>query len=121
MNILIIVSYISNAILLILHEMESAYEKEWEILKIPGKITGFILAHIPILFILFYGLLEIDKQTLVGGWVGVITGFGGTIPFLVHKILVRRKEKFNLPISNILIYSNLLTGIGLLLLSLKLL
>ena len=34
--------YIVNATLLLLHEIESAYEKEWEILKLPGKITGFL-------------------------------------------------------------------------------
>ena len=32
--------YIINASLLLLHEIESAYVKEWEILKLPGKITG---------------------------------------------------------------------------------
>jgi hypothetical protein len=26
-----------------LHEIESGYEKEWEILKLPVKLTGFIL------------------------------------------------------------------------------
>jgi len=40
--------YILNVTLLILHEIESSYEKEWEILKLPGKITGFLLFHIPI-------------------------------------------------------------------------
>ena len=33
---------------MILHEIESGYEKEWEILKLPVKLTGFILLHIPI-------------------------------------------------------------------------
>jgi len=33
--------YILNVTLLLLHEIESGYEKEWEILKLPGKITGF--------------------------------------------------------------------------------
>lgn len=31
--------YILNATLLLLHEIESAYEREWEILKLPGGIT----------------------------------------------------------------------------------
>jgi len=35
--------YILNATLLLLHEMESAYEKEWEILKLPGEITGYLI------------------------------------------------------------------------------
>ncbi|MCF8009381.1 MAG: hypothetical protein K9K32_06410 [Halanaerobiales bacterium] len=110
MNILTLF-YILNATLLILHEIESAYEKEWEILKLPGKITGFLLLHIPILFILFYGLLEIDRLTDIGLILALTTGLGGIIPFLIHKKFVKRREKFNLLISNIIIYANLLSGI----------
>lgn len=109
---LITVLYIINATLLLLHEIESGFEKEWEILKLPVKITGFLLIHIPIIFFLFYGALEIDRQTMLGLILGIITGIGGLIPFVVHKIIVRRKEHFNLIISNTIIYLNILTGIG---------
>jgi hypothetical protein len=43
----------------------------------------------------------------------VITGIAGFIPFLVHKIIVPRKEKFNKSISNIIIIGNILAGIAL--------
>lgn len=109
---LITVLYIINATLLLLHEIESGFEREWEILKLPGKITGFLVMHIPIIFLLFYGALEIDKQTLSGLTLGIITGIGGLIPFVVHKIIVNRKEHFNLIISNVIIYLNILVGIG---------
>lgn len=58
--------YVVNATLLLLHEIESAYEKEWEILKLPGKITGFLLLHIPIIMILFYSVIEIEKSSTIG-------------------------------------------------------
>lgn len=109
--------YILNGMLLLLHEIESAYEKEWEILKLPGKITGFIILHIPIILVIFYGLLEIDKQTKVGLIIGIITGIGGLIPFVVHKIAVRTKENFDKLISNILIFSNIITGMAVIVLS----
>jgi len=96
-----------------LHEIESAYEKEWEILKLPGKITGFLLLHIPIIILLFYGLLEIDKNSATGLILGIITGIGGIIPFIVHKIVVKRKDHFNLLISNAIIYLNVLSGFSL--------
>lgn len=51
---LITVLYIINATLLLLHEIESGFEKEWEILKLLGKITVFLIMHIPIIFFLFY-------------------------------------------------------------------
>ena len=108
---LLILLYILNATLLILHEIESGYEKEWEILNLPGKITGFLILHIPILLILFYGLLALYNQTTIGLIISLITGLGGILPFLIHKILVKEKNNFNLLISNIIIYLNLLTGI----------
>lgn len=111
--------YILNALLLLLHEMESAYEKEWEILKLPGKITGFLILHIPIILILFYGALEIEKNTLTGAIIGIMAGAGGVFPFLVHKVIVRKKDRFNLIVSNILIYLNLFIGIITVILSMR--
>jgi hypothetical protein len=109
--------YIVNATLLLLHEIESAYEKEWEILKLPGKITGFLLLHIPIIILLFYGLIEIEKNNNIGLISGVITGICGVLPFIVHKVLIRNKHHFNLIISNAIIYLNVISGASLLFLS----
>jgi len=103
--------YILNVTLLILHEIESSYEKEWEILKLPGKITGFILFHIPILFLFFYGLYCIIQYPQMKTIISMIIGIAGFIPFLVHKIFITKKEYFNKPISNILIYGNIISGI----------
>ena len=64
--------YIVNATLLLLHEIESAYEKEWKILKLPGRITGFLFLHIPIITLLFYGLVEIEKNSAIGLIFGII-------------------------------------------------
>jgi hypothetical protein len=111
--------YVINSTLLILHEIESAYEKEWEILKLPGKITGFLLLHIPIVVLIFYGLIEVEKLSTIGFVFGIITGIGGVIPFIVHKIIVRRNEHFNLIISNAIINLNVLSGICLFLLSVR--
>ena len=110
MNILTTV-YIVNAILLLLHEIESAYVKEWEILKLPGKITGFLLLHIPILLLFFWGAVELGKSTTTGTIIALIAGVGGLIPFLVHKLLVKKKGYFESAISNIIIYLNILAGI----------
>jgi hypothetical protein len=109
--------YIMNATLLLLHEIESAYEKEWEILKLPGKITGFLLLHIPIIILILYGLIEIEKNSTIGLIFSIITGISGVIPFIVHKIIVRKKNHFNLLISNAIIYLNVLSGVSLLILS----
>lgn len=117
---LITIFFILNATILLLHEIESAYEREWEILNLPGKIDGFVLLHIPIIILFFYGALQIEKLTNAGLILGIITGAGGFIPFLVHRIFVVRKDRFHSRISNVLIYTNIITGIATLLLSIKL-
>jgi uncharacterized membrane protein len=103
--------YILNVTLLLLHEIESGYEKEWEVLKLPGKITGFLLLHIPIIFIFFYGLYCIIQYPQTKIIISIITGVSGFIPFLVHKIIVNKKEYFNKPISKIIMTGNVFSGI----------
>jgi hypothetical protein len=103
--------YILNVTLLILHEIESSYEEEWEILKLPGKITGFLLFHIPILFLFFYGLYCIIQYPQMKTIISIIIGITGFLPFLVHKIFINKEEYFNKSISNILIYGNIISGI----------
>ena len=118
MNILILF-YILNATLLLLHEIESAYEKEWEILKLPGKITGFLFLHVPIIFLLFWGLVEIFNQSTLGLIIGITSGLGGPIPFIVHKLLMKKVGHFDKPISNVIMTLNILTGIITIILSIK--
>lgn len=108
---LITVLFIINALLLLLHEIESAYEKEWEILKLPGRVTGFLLLHIPIILLMFYGVIEIQKPSIIGKIIGIVFGVGGIVPLIVHKFIVFRRDKFNLLISNIIIYSNAVIGV----------
>jgi len=114
---LITLIYILNATLLLLHEIESAYEKEWEILHLPGKISGFLLLHIPIILILFIGLIEVEKFSRTGLILGIAFGIGGIIPLLVHKIFVKREGHFDRGISNGIIYLNTVIGMVLIYLS----
>lgn len=114
---LITIIYVLNATLLLLHEIESAYEKEWQILHLPGKITGFLLLHIPIILILFLGLIAIEKLSATGLILGILLGIGGIIPLLVHKILVKRSGQFDRILSNVIIYFNAIVGVLLIYLS----
>lgn len=110
MSVLLFV-YILNATLLLLHEIESGYEKEWELLKLPGGITGFLLMHIPIILLLFWGLIELYRQTTTGVVIGVVAGLGGLIPFVIHKLMVKKAGHFDKPISNVIIILNVVTGL----------
>lgn len=114
---LYIMAYILNATLLLLHEIDSTHEKEWEILNLPGNISGFLLMHIPIVLFLFYGLLAVHNGSLTGHVIGIVTGCAGLLPLLVHKLFVRRTDHFNSVASNCIILLNALSGVVVLVLN----
>ena len=114
---LITVIFCLNAMLLLIHEIESSFEQEWDILRLPGGINGFLLLHVPIILLMFYGSIELSKGTVVGSIFGLVLGLGGLLPFFIHELFVRRKDHFNRLLSRVVIYANLGTGIALLSLS----
>lgn len=48
--------YRADAEVLINREIESAYWQEWELFRLPGGITGFLIIHFPVLFVMRYSL-----------------------------------------------------------------
>ena len=96
--------YITNSTLLIIHEIESAYWKEWELFRLPGKITGFLLLHFPIIFLILFGVLEIYAKTVIGYIISITVGLGGIFAFSIHTYFIRKgKDSFNLVISKIIL------------------
>ncbi|MFB0564311.1 MAG: DUF6713 family protein [Candidatus Aminicenantaceae bacterium] len=104
--------YLLNSVLLINHEIDSAYWKEWELFKIPGKITGFLLIHFPLLFFVLYGLVLVSKNLLSGLIFSLILCFGGIFAFVIHTYFLRKGQKeFNKPISKLILVLTLIVSI----------
>jgi hypothetical protein len=92
--------YLTNAVLLILHEIDSAYWKEWELLRLPGGISGFLLVHVPILPLVLYGLVLVSQRTFSGLVLSLILSLAGVFAFAIHSYFIRRgHEEFKMPIS----------------------
>jgi hypothetical protein len=92
--------YLVNAVLLINHEIDSAYWKEWELFRLPGGITGFLLVHLPMLFLVLYGLVLVFQQTFAGLIFSLVLSFGGVFAFSIHTYLIRKgRDEFKSPIS----------------------
>ena len=51
--------YTVNLLFLIVHEMDSAYWKEWELFHLPGGLGGFLLLHFPLLLPALWGVTKI--------------------------------------------------------------
>ncbi len=104
--------YLINTILLINHEIDSAYWKEWELFKIPGDITGFLLLHFPFLFIIIYGLILVYRQSLTGLIFSLILCFTGLFAFSIHTYFLKKgRNEFNKPISKFILLSILIVSL----------
>lgn len=74
--------------LLIVHEIDSAYWKEWEMFKLPGGIQLFNVIHIVLIPPLLLGYGEIIKGARKGIVFSILTGFLGLLTFVVHSIFI---------------------------------
>jgi hypothetical protein len=112
--------YIVNAVLLINHEIDSAYWREWEIFRIPGGSAGFLLLHFPLLFFVLYGLLEVSQGTHAGLVCSAILGAAGVFAFVIHTVfLVRGREEFRAPMSLFILCTTLMMSIAQLVLTVR--
>ena len=98
------VLYIVVFTLLIVHEIDSAFWKEWELFHIPGGIQVFNVIHIVVLpiFIIGYGVLidNIEK----GIKFSLIISMLGILAFVIHSIFMSIGfDQFKIPVSILII------------------
>lgn len=104
--------YLSNAVLLINHEIDSAYWKEWELFGIPGGITVFLLLHFPILYFVLYGLVLVSRNTYAGLVFSGVLSLGGIFAFVIHTyFLMKGRDGFDKPISKIILWATLTVSV----------
>ena len=104
--------YLTNAVLLINHEIDSAYWKEWELFRLPGGITGFLLLHFPLLFVVLFGLVLIARDSALGLVFSLILCLGGIFAFVIHTYFLRKgRKEFDKPISKLILLLTLLVSV----------
>ena len=100
--------YLVNATLLIVHEIDSAYWKEWELFKLPGGIQFFNVIHIPLVFLILYGAVEVYTMSLIGLILSLVLSFGGVFAFTIHQYFMwKGNPQFDTPISKLILYATL--------------
>ncbi len=106
--------YFIDAVLLIVHEIDSAYWQEWNVFRLPGGIGGFVLIHIPMVGAVLYGLLEVHKQTTAGLVYAFVLAGVGVFAFCIHMVFIKLgREEFKTPVSIGVLIATLLISIGL--------
>jgi len=82
--------YFINATLLIIHEMDSAYWKEWDLFKLPGGISLFLLLHFPMIFLILWGLIQVYEKSFAGLILSLVLGCGGIFAFSIHTYFMKK-------------------------------
>lgn len=105
-------AYLVNATLLIVHEIDSAYWKEWELFRLPGGIGFFLLLHVPLVGLILWGLAELMLQSTAGLIMSLVLVAGGLFAFCAHMIFIKLgREQFKTPASIILLVATLLASL----------
>ena len=104
--------YLINAVLLINHEIDSAYWKEWKLFGLPGEITGFLIVHFPLLFVVLYGLVLVFEGLFAGLIFSLLLCLGGLFAFAVHTYFIRRgRPEFRTPASQFILIATLVVSV----------
>lgn len=106
--------YLINAIILINHEIDSAYWQEWKLInpKQTDGINGFLIMHFPLLFVILIGLVLVYDHRFSGYIISLILAAGGLFAFVFHFYHLRKgKPEFNTMISKAMIVSTFIISL----------
>jgi hypothetical protein len=104
--------YLVNSVLLINHEIESAYWHEWKLFRLPGDITGFLMVHFPLLFLVLYGLVLLYQQRMSGLVISLLLSLSGVFAFTIHMYFIKQgRPEFKLPVSIAILVATLVVSL----------
>ncbi len=104
--------YIVNLTFLILHEMDSAYWKEWNLFGMKGGLDGFLWIHVPVWILALAGLHYLSPIRMVGLFISIFLSLCGIAALFIHKHFLRKgHSEFNTPTSKTILWSLFLLSI----------
>ena len=113
MTNLLLAVYLANATLLIVHQIDSAYWKEWNLFHLPGGEAGFALLHIPLLLPVLGGVLLIGRGALAGAILSLAVSLCGLLAFAIHMFFLSRGHpEFRTSVSLGILWSTLVLSVA---------
>lgn len=104
--------YLLNAVVLIIHEIDSAYWKEWELFRLPGGVAGFLLLHFPLLVFVLYGLALVRDASRAGLFFSLVLAGSGIFAWAIHNWFISRgRVEFTPAISRGILYMTLILSV----------
>jgi hypothetical protein len=92
--------YLLNVVFLTVHEMDSAYWHEWDLLRLPGGIQLFLILHIPLLGVILFGFWRVVLwERGAGPFSYTVAGIGVGAVALHTALLLAGNPEFRQPTS----------------------
>jgi len=87
--------YLANATLLLCHEIDSAFWREWELFHLPGGAGGFVSLHLVLVPLVLWGVVAIALRSPSARWLALLVGLSGLAGGVVHTaFLLAGDERF---------------------------
>lgn len=92
--------YLLNAALLLSHEIDSAFWREWELFGIPGGIQGFVIVNFLLLLVVLFGFKQLLQGARNGYVFSLLLAASGVFAFSIHSyFILTGHPEFTLPVS----------------------
>jgi hypothetical protein len=104
--------YLGNSVVLITHEIDSAYWHEWELFGLPGGIQLFLILHIFLLGIVLWGYRSVVLWARGARIYSYLLASAGILAVLIHGgFLAAGTPQFRSPTSLALLSGTLILSI----------
>jgi hypothetical protein len=105
-------SYLMTMCLLIFHQIDAAYWKEWEMFYLPGGVQGFLLFNIVLIPIVLLGYRSVIAHEQKARHYSYFCAGLGITTFIIHLVfIILDYEQFTLPLSMFVIASCLISSL----------
>jgi hypothetical protein len=105
--------YLANAVVLITHEIDSAYWREWELFNLPGGIQLFLILHIALIGLVLYGYRLVILWGHAARLCSYLLASSGMLAVLIHGVfLLIGTPQFRSPTSLILLAATLVLSLA---------
>ena len=93
-------SYFWTMLYLILHQVDAAYWREWEMFHVPGGIQGFLVFNLAAVAVVLVGYRHVLLETRLAPRYAAVCAALGAGTFLIHAgFALAGLEQFHLPLS----------------------
>jgi len=104
--------YLVNAVVLIAHEIDSAYWHEWELLTLPGGIQLFVILNMVLIGVVLWGYRSVILWTHRARSYSYLLAVLGIFAALLHgALLASGAPEFRLPTSVALIFATFVISV----------